>query len=62
MVPKVIENIKDGYSDFGNDVIPLLIEGDHDIYGYKMDRKVKAIDTPLLLETIMNYECGNNNP
>lgn len=55
---KVIENIKDGYSDFGNDVIPLLIEGDHDIYGYKMDRKVKAIDTPLLLETIMNYEDG----
>ena len=50
MKPITLEKIKSGYSDFGNDIIPFLIESDYNVYGYKMKKKVLAIDTPELLE------------
>ena len=54
MEPITLEKIKNGYSDFGNDVIPFLIESDYIVYGYKMEKKVLAIDTPELLEKTIN--------
>ena len=42
----ILEKIENGYSDFANDVIPLLIEEDFSVYGYKMNKKVLPIDTP----------------
>ena len=47
---KILEEIDDGYSDFGRDVIPLLINNNYDIYGFKMKKRVIPIDTPDLLE------------
>lgn len=54
MEPITLEKIKNGYSDFGNDVIPFLIESDYVVYGYKMEKKVLAIDTPELLKKTIN--------
>jgi mannose-1-phosphate guanylyltransferase/phosphomannomutase len=54
MVPKILEKIDNGYSDFANDVIPLLIDDDFNVYGYKMIKKVLPIDTPELLEKSIN--------
>ena len=54
MEPITLEKIKNGYSDFGNDIIPFLIESDYVVYGYKMEKKVLAIDTPELLEKTIN--------
>ena len=47
---RILEKIDDGYSDFGRDVIPLLIDNNYDIYGFKMKERVIPIDTPDLLE------------
>ena len=54
MEPKILEKIKNPYSDFANDVIPLLIDDDFNIYGYKMIKQVLPIDTPELLEKSIN--------
>ena len=54
MEPIILEKIKNGYSDFGNDVIPFLIKSDYNVYGYKMKKQVVAIDTPELLEKTIN--------
>ena len=40
---------KNRYYDFGHDVIPLLIASGFNIYGYKMKKRVIAVDTPELL-------------
>ena len=50
MESKLVKKIVEGYSDFGNDFIPFLIENNYHVYGYKMSNKVKAIDTPELLK------------
>jgi NDP-sugar pyrophosphorylase family protein len=47
--PIILEEIASGYGDFGNDVIPLLIENNRNVYGYKMNNDVLPIDTPKLL-------------
>ena len=48
--PKILNEIKKGYTDFGHDVIPLLIKCGYNVYGYKMKNKVVPIDTPELIE------------
>jgi len=52
--PIILKKIKNGYSDFGYDVIPLLIEQNFNVYGYKIKKKVLYIDTPELLEKTIN--------
>jgi len=47
--PIILNEIAGGYSDFGNDVIPLLIKSNRNVYGYKMNNDVLPIDTPELL-------------
>ena len=47
--PIILEEIASGYADFGNDVIPSLIESNRNVYGYKMNNDVLPIDTPDLL-------------
>ena len=39
----LLEKIEFGYSDFANDVIPLLIDDDFNVYGYRMIKKVLPI-------------------
>ncbi len=48
--PIILNEIKNGYADFGKDVIPLLIKNGYNIYGYKMKKNVLPIDTPELLK------------
>ena len=48
----LVKKIEKGYSDFGNDFIPFLIKNNYHVYGYKLNNKVKAVDTPELLEEI----------
>ncbi len=47
---KILNEIKNGYTDFGHDVIPLLINCGYNVYGYKMKKNVVPIDTPELFE------------
>lgn len=55
--PFILDGIRSGYTDFANDVIPLLITDKHDVYGYKMKKDVSPIDTPELLERqLSDYE------
>jgi len=59
MNPKILNEIKMGYVDFGYDVIPFLIERGYNIYGYKMKKRVIAIDTPKLLKSVVgNKGCS----
>ena len=48
--PLILDEIRSGYTDFGNDVIPLLIKSKHAVYGYKMKNDVLPVDTPELLK------------
>ena len=52
MKPFLIELITPGYSDFSYDFIPFLIDSDYNVFGYKLEKKVIAIDTPILLEEV----------
>ena len=47
---EILEEIEEGYSDFGKDIIPLLIKDNYNVYGYKMKKQVIPIDTPTLLK------------
>jgi len=51
---KIVSLIPEGYSDFSNDVIPLLLESDYNLYAQKLDGKVIPIDTPLRLNEASN--------
>ena len=56
MEPIIVDKIKNGYTDFGKDVIPCLIESDYYVYGYKMKKNVIPIDTPELLGQTTNNQ------
>jgi len=56
MKPSLNEFIVPGYSDFSYDFIPFLIHSDYNVLGFKIEEKVIAIDTPILLEEANKIE------
>jgi mannose-1-phosphate guanylyltransferase len=48
--PCLMEDIPDGFSDFGRDIIPKYIAYNYKLIGVKMPNRVVAIDTPSLFE------------
>lgn len=50
MCPNILDKINKNCSDFGKHIIPLLINSDYNVYGYKMKNNVIPIDTPELLK------------
>lgn len=48
MNPELLKDIPRGFSDFGRDVIPRLLERGRRVLGVRMTRKVRAVDTPEL--------------
>jgi len=54
--PKILKKIKNGNTDFGRDIIPLLINSSYNVFGFKLNHKVIAIDTPSLFEKQLSEE------
>ena len=52
--PAIIKNMIKPNIDFASNVIPLLIEKKCRLFGFKMDKKVYAIDTPRTLNETMS--------
>jgi len=50
----IIKPIIKPNDDFGHDVIPLLLENHHRVFGYKMKQQVWAVDTPEMLHNTVN--------
>lgn len=50
--PIILNEIRNGYADFGHNIIPSLITNGFNVFGYKMEKKVLAIDTPELLNKV----------
>jgi len=46
----MVSLIDNGFSDFGHDVIPKLIQAGRRVFGFVMDHEVRAVDTPALYE------------
>jgi NDP-sugar pyrophosphorylase family protein len=46
--PKVIDDLVKQYSDFAKDIIPLALNREQKLYGYKIKNDLWAIDTPAL--------------
>lgn len=44
--PSVLQSIPVGFSDFGRDVLPRLINSDSPVYGYRMSEQLWWIDSP----------------
>ncbi|MDC0979993.1 nucleotidyltransferase family protein [bacterium] len=44
----LIDFISEEISDFSYDLIPFLIDSDYNVFGYKLEEQVIAIDTPTL--------------
>ena len=58
--PGLIEGILKKGMDFGKDIIPRLIEKNVNVFGYKLENNIIAIDTPEMLnkQLRLNYEEG----
>ena len=58
--PGLIEGILKKGMDFGKDIIPKLIEKNVNVFGYKLENNIIAIDTPEMLnkQLRLNYEEG----
>ena len=50
MEPEILKYIPSGFSDFGRDIFPCLLEANETLYGIVSDKTVTAIDTPQLLQ------------
>ena len=50
----IIKPIIKPNDDFGRDVIPILLDSNHSLFGYKMKQQVWAVDTPQMLHNTIN--------
>ena len=50
----IIKSIIKPGDDFGRDVIPILLDSNHSLFGYKMKQQVWAVDTPQMLHNTIN--------
>lgn len=50
--PDILNYIPDGFSDFGRDIFPKILETDKRLYGIVMNSRLIAIDTPELFRQI----------
>ena len=50
--PEILEYIPDGFSDFGRDIFPKVLETDKRLYGVVLNSKLVAIDTPDLFKQV----------
>jgi len=53
-LPGVLQEIPEGYSDFGRDIFPALLRKGLPVYGVRERSDVSAFDTPEMLKESMN--------
>jgi len=56
--PKIIDFIPEGFSDFGHDVFPKVIEAGKIIYGHLLNGRVMGIDTIEAYRSLVNRVGG----
>lgn len=57
---KVFDFIEPKYSDFGFDVLPMILKEGMELYAYKLKAKVWGIDTFELLDEFLKKEIPSN--
>ena len=56
--PEIFDHLPDGFSDFGKDIFPALLEQGIPMYGAVMDRPLIALDTPDMLADAMGRKAA----
>jgi NDP-sugar pyrophosphorylase family protein len=55
--PQIFQYIPPGFSDFGWHVLPAVLAAGERLYAFRMEKPVRAIDSPELLEKIKEFGC-----